>query len=717
MILELLEPEDARMETCEPVAGMAFPGERPPLMSLGGATSQATWQMESDTGLNFIIYPRVAYRIACLVYNGPSPLMYSTWRLAVEALVGSSALTFDTRITSDRYFVVPAFAAAQVLPTNPVLGRFQVLLIRAAMPERDGFSLTHWTNPAHRLQLLAPNGFAFPDGPCPDFWPISSLPPVPLTSCEATLPKPLAVEIQVDTGEFGFQPGESYAFQVSVANPPVNFWSAASAEELLLHAAGWSLILIEDEGMPVALMENIPSVQSSVTAALRPNDPASIYDSSFRLYKRQISILAMFAEDQRAGRTTRLQVDFMLQTPLRTGDSLVVTAPSVFSWIMPARLHEPHTTGNLQRFPTVEPEIDAAAPWILRVDIQGTARAEVSYAIAADVTNPSSLVFAAVEAAFNYWQLESLYRYLPFTSHESRRDVGVRRGYDIIGPLQYCAAVPSSRLRGVESLVSLSFQLAEPLGLQSWRQPDLPSIVRVMLPQGFEVSSAVSQSNSCFGVVETADPESPKLPYLQFPRGYSALPDLDSLLCMANVGGTQLNISFSDAANVAGLRLLPLVVYAFRLRVQSPRFDQIRGQYWSIETTSAQGLVRQSCSVEAWALSDLLVGVSLASGSQAGAAPALVTTVSLQIPAAGLDEFSIAPSIAFDLQAPVGFVFFRDCAAKWPLIQPTTAWQLTSCNGNGAVAKAEVLRLLAGYDMDIQVAVSKMRVVTRVIVY
>ena len=31
--------------------------------------------------------------------------------------------TFDTRIASYEYFVVPAFATAQVLPTHPVLGR------------------------------------------------------------------------------------------------------------------------------------------------------------------------------------------------------------------------------------------------------------------------------------------------------------------------------------------------------------------------------------------------------------------------------------------------------------------------------------------------------------------------------------------------------------------------------------------------------------------
>ncbi|CAE7328929.1 prs [Symbiodinium natans] len=700
VILELLEPEDARMETCEPVAGIAWLGESPPDMSVTGTASRASWHMEYGARRNFIIYPRVAYRTACWVYNGPSPLMYSTWRLAVEVLVENSALTFDAHASSYQYFVVPAFAAAQILPTHPVLGKFQVLLIRAALPERDGFSLTHWRTPAHRLQLLAPNGFAFPDGPCPDFWPMSSLPPVPRTSCTAAVPKPRAVDVQVDL-EAGFEPGQSFAFQISVENPPESFWSTASADELLLHASGWSLTLIEGNGMPVALMENIPSVRSSVTAALRPNDPASIYDSSFRLYKKQISILAIFAEDQRAGQTTRVQVDFMLQTPLRTGDSLVVTVPSLFSWVMPARLYDPLTTGSLQRFPTIEPEIDAAAAWILRVAIQGTARAEVSYAIAADVINPSSVEWTALDAAFNYWQLESLYRYLPFESFESRRDVGVRRGYDVIGALQYCAAAPSSRLRGFDSWVSLSFQLAEPLGVQSWRQPELPSSVRVLLPQGFSVFPA-EQGNNCSSVLKMADPESPKLPVLQFPRGYSPLPDLDSFVCVSNVERTDLTLAFSDVSDSAGQRLLPHVVYAFRLRVQSPRFDQIRGQYWSLETLTAQGQVRQSCSVDAWELSDLLAGVS--GSGLSGMAPTLETTFTLQMQGSALDAFS-ATQLSLELQAPVGFVFFRDCAAKWPAIQPETAWQLTGCIGDGATARVDVLRLAAGEDMEISATV------------
>ena len=44
--------------------------------------------------------------------------------------------------------------------------------------------------------ISSQRGFAFPDGPCPDFWPISDLPPLPLTSCAATAPKPLAVDVQ-----------------------------------------------------------------------------------------------------------------------------------------------------------------------------------------------------------------------------------------------------------------------------------------------------------------------------------------------------------------------------------------------------------------------------------------------------------------------------------------------------------------------------------------
>ncbi|CAE7816730.1 prs [Symbiodinium sp. CCMP2456] len=706
VIVELLEPAEARMETCEPIAGIASLGEKPPAMSLDGTTSRASWQMESDASQrNFVVYPRVAYRTACLVYNGPSPLMYSTWRLAVEVLVGSSALTFDTLTSSSKYFVVPAFASAQVLPTHPVLGRFQILLIRAAMPERDGFSLTHWTSSAHRLQLLAPSGFAFPDGPCPGFWPLSSLPPVPRTSCVAAAPKPLAVDVQMDSRDVGFQPGESYAFQVSVENPPESFWSTASAEELRLHAYGWSLTLIEDHGMPVALMENIPLVQSSVTAALRPGVPASIYDSSFRLYKTQISILAIFAEDQRAGQVSRVQVDFMLQTPLRTGDSLVVTAPSLFSWVMPAQLYEPLTTSILQRFPTIEPEIDGASPWILRVDIQGTARSELSYAIAADVMNPTSIVWKKVDATFNYWQLESLYRYLPFTSFESRRDVGVRRGYDVIGALQYCAAVPTSRLRGHESWVSLSLQLAEPLGVQSWREPELPSIVRVLLPQGFSVAASSGHENNCSSILETsADPGNPRLPALQFPREYSSLPDVDSLQCGTNVQRSELTLSFPDVSDVAGLRLLPHVVYAFRLRVQSPRFDQIRGQFWSVETVTAQGEVRQRCSVSAWEFSDPLQGVSTVTGLPM--APTLVATFKLQLQGSALLQFSTGISdISLELQAPSGFVFFPDCAAKWPPIQPETAWQLTGCTGSGAVARVDALQLALSEALEIGVTV------------
>ena len=50
--------------------------------------------------------------------------------------------------------------------------------------------------------------------------------------------------------------------------------------------ATWAvaLRLVDDDDLPVAQMEDVPSVLSSVTAALRPNEADEIYETGCEVY-------------------------------------------------------------------------------------------------------------------------------------------------------------------------------------------------------------------------------------------------------------------------------------------------------------------------------------------------------------------------------------------------------------------------------------------------
>ncbi|CAJ1426990.1 unnamed protein product [Effrenium voratum] len=622
VVLELVEPRSARIETCEPVPGFARLGSRGvPEMTMVSAAAAAVWRM--GNGLP-AMYPHVTYRASCLVYNGPQTAAFSSWRLSVEVEVGSETISFQRLLRADRYFVIPVLAGGQVLPGHPVLGRWQVIYVRIVTPARDGFSLLHWTQPSHTLQVSAPAAGFFVPGACPGFRPLrGSLPPLPLSSCQRV--GETMLEIRIDAQEPGFEPGQTYAFQSSVQNP-------STLGEAVDN--GWSFLLLDDQDLPIASMENVPSVLSAVTAALRPNDPAELHDTSFRLFKKQLSVLAITAEDPIAGRATKVQLEFVLTTPLRTGDALIVTAPSLFRWVQPAELHFPGTAAT---FPALEPDVNSAAPWMLVAGVLGDALAATAYVLGATVLNPGFESWDAVEAELNYWQLETIHRHTSFWSLESRRDTGMRKGYAVVGPLQHCVAVPSSQLLNVESWVSLTFQASEPVGVQSWRQPELPSTLRISLPNGF----LLPEGQGCSGLIDRADPQYPQLPLLKFPFAYLPLP-LEEATCSATLETLQIGLQ----------RLLPHYVYTFRLRVVSPRQDQMRGRIWALATLTVEGSVRESCTMEAWPSANSLEGLSLQPTLAMPTLPVSLVLQGLALPNVSLIEVQAA-----------GVRFFHNCAA------------------------------------------------------
>jgi len=624
VILKLLPPLGP-LETCEAeMLGEASMGQ-----------SEARW-----TG-DFVLYPHVSYGAKCLLYNGPTTAQFSSWQLMVEvpSTASTGTLYFESNVTSTKYLVIPVLAGGQILALHPFLGAWQVLMVRMVTPVRDGFSLLHWKNSAHQWHLWSPSGYSFGFegfGACSNFWPLSAsaLPPLPFTSC---LTMEGGIQVHIEPSEGGFQANEVYAFQVSVENPrtfPIE--------------NRWTMWLMEDT-MPLAQMEDVPSVLSSVTSALRPNDPQEIYDTSFRLYEKQIFIHSILAEDAMAGRNNKVQVEFTLSTPLRLGDVLVLTAPSAFAWVRPAVLYDATTaTAAVAAFPAGLPEVPTFAAWMLRVDVLGNAMADVMYILVAMVINPTVQDWKGIDEDLNYWQLESLYQHTSFTRGESRRDFGVKKGFDVVGGLKHCAAQPSNRLRGMESWVSLTFQVAVPVGLQSWRQEDAPAKLRISLPNGFLLPVDAS---TCSDVLQrSADPETPQLRTVQFPRVYGPLPLLEGLVCTL----TEKVLTVEFLPHVA---LLPSTVYAFRLRVISPTLDQVRGRFWSLQTVNFNDVEKESCTIDLWDSSGLLPDLPVPSVS---AMPTL--TVAYVLPLTRLPNASKVATLV--IQASEGFAFPRSCAKE-----------------------------------------------------
>eukprot|EP00434_Breviolum_minutum_P015522 symbB.v1.2.013671.t2/scaffold949.1/size149710/2 len=336
-----------------------------------------------------------------------------------------------------------------------------------------------------------------------------------------------------------------------------------------------------------------------------------------------------------------------------------------FAWVRPAVLYDATTaTAAVAAFPAGLPEVPTFAAWMLRVDVLGNAMADVMYILVAMVINPTVQDWKGIDEDLNYWQLESLYQHTSFTRGESRRDFGVKKGFDVVGGLKHCAAQPSNRLRGMESWVSLTFQVAVPVGLQSWRQEDAPAKLRISLPNGFLLPVDAS---TCSDVLQrSADPETPQLRTVQFPRVYGPLPSLEGLVCTL----TEKVLTVEFLPHIA---LLPSTVYAFRLRVISPTLDQVRGRFWSLQTLNFNDVEKESCTIDLWDSSGLLPDIPV---PEVSAMPTL--TVAYVLPLIRLPNASKVATLV--IQASEGFAFPRSCAKE----------EVVECIGDRSVARLTV---------------------------
>ncbi|CAE8669160.1 unnamed protein product [Polarella glacialis] len=724
VVIDLLEPTSARIETCEPVEGLPRLGEvAPEVTTPGGEFSRVRWLLEPPSGTgSFIAYPRTRYRLSCLIYNGPIPVSYSRWRLGVEVQVANETFSFASNLTSTNYLVSVPLAAAQIVPTLPLLGRWQTIFVRVVLPVRDGVSLIHWTSGAWRLLMTAPLGYELPEGSCPGFFPLteSALPPLPLSSCMGVDPKPHALEIVIDRREPGFEPGQTYAFRVTVKNPGVDHFAGKSDSGLTTEEKqgqitddnSWSLkVLGEPDGQVVTLLENVPAALTGTTAALRPEEASQLHDSSFRLCRQPLVVVGITADDPRLGAITIVVLEFQASTPLRNGDLLLVTAPSAFAWVEPVKLNTKlfsQASGlGTQPFPGREPQVLSGVPYMLRVTVNKGLQARRTYGLAVNITNPSAAQWGAIDAGMNYWLLETFFGFSSIMAAENRRDSGVRQGYSLLGSLHHCSFVPVSRLRGVETWITVTFQLSEPLAAHSFRQPSLPSQLHLQLPKGYYFPATVPAAlaalertfGNCSGLLEPdASQDSPQLRVAQFPHPYLPLPDISSFTCSLDGAADVARTLTVELATQYTIALMPHRLYAFRLRVVSALYDRIRDTRWVLQSRNRDGETREICYAEGWPGADALpLATSRLPDITQAVLPTGVATLSFAFAAGSLallpelNATSGAVLVQMQVQAPSGYAFLRDCTASWEPPAPYSAWELLSCEGHMAVASLSLL--------------------------
>lgn len=708
--IELWEPSLARVEMCEEVAGSPRLVAQPPTVT-DEPVSKIRWALQPPAAgagaENYVAYPHLPYRAVCWIYNGPRSAPYSQWRLQVtsENAAGERFVSSRT-FTSHTYFVATMLAGAQVMPTMPVLGRWQAIFVRADTPVDDGITLRHWTSASHHLRLSAPTGFGLPQGPCLGFKPLTSsaMPPAPLSRCSTTVGAQ-ALDVTIDVREPGFEPGRAYAFRVVVMNP--RHWeevqSRAVARVPVPRANQWTLSLLQDDGLPLAMLEDVPLAYSIETAALRPEDKPGAHDTSFRIFQRPIVVHSMAAEEPYLGQSTRVTFSFSLATPLRSSDQLQITAPSSFAWVQQRRLeHNPETLGSMRPFPGREPRVMEVA-WIIQIGVNGGADASVPYGVVLNVTN--AVAWSALDQDLNFWLLETFYDFGGILDKRGRRDAAVQQGYPLRGMLLHCAVVPTSRLKGEEAWFSLTFQLNEPLFYHSWTQLDGPSELHLRVPKGFHFAAMPIDGNCSVMVHAEAFLDSPPLPEAQFPHKYVPLADLGGFRC--RLDSERLDLARTlilEAVQEANFGLLPHLLYAFRVRAVTPAYDRIFDVRWSLSTVDFHGRVHEHCSVDslpglepalaALEWSPVQEGTGTADAGASSPLPNQRFAVRLAISEASP---LVAPpgSKQIAVRAPPGFVFLRDCVASVRPPLEEEAWTLLSCSGRGAEA---ILHVSMGSD-------------------
>ncbi|CAE8735337.1 unnamed protein product, partial [Polarella glacialis] len=198
---------------------------------------------------------------------------------------------------------------------------------------------------------------------------------------------------------------------------------------------------------------------------------------------------------------------------------------------------------------------------------------------------------------------------------ENRRDSGVRQGYSLLGSLHHCSFVPVSRLRGVETWITVTFQLSEPLAAHSFRQPSLPSQLHLQLPKGYYFPATVPAAlaalertfGNCSGLLEPdASQDSPQLRVAQFPHPYLPLPDISSFTCSLDGAADVARTLTVELATQYTIALMPHRLYAFRLRVVSALYDRIRDTRWVLQSRNRDGETREICYAEGWPGADAL---------------------------------------------------------------------------------------------------------------
>lgn len=715
--LELLEPSSARVERCEASEGTPRLSALPPVVT-SMPWSIVRWRLSPRAAgpgpASFVVYPHMRYRTTCLIYNGMRAAPTSIWRLTMTtepATFADSPLVLTRTFTLSDYVVVARMSGAQILPTLPLLGRMQAVFIRFTLPEDDGITLSHWVDAARHVRVQAPAGFEAYRGPCIGYRPFTSsaMPPLPLSRCamEPTADGGLALDVTISLLESGFLPGHTYAFRAIVGNP--SRWEAVESRvvgrEEFSSGNRWSVVLLQD-GLPLVALDDVAQFFSADTAALQPELTPESHNTCFRIFRRSLAILDIAAVDPYLGRTTRVLIKFELATPLTGADIVRITAPSAFVFQrFPSGGQVSEFLSNSTPFPTREPEVFQRTPWIIQMIVIPSAEAFVSYGVVLDVTNPSASAWSPLEEEFNMWSIETYYGSSGLLDKRSRRDVGVRKGYTLKGALQSCAVERARRALDAITWVSVAFRLREPIFSRSWMQPRSPRALRVRIPNGYRFAVLPANGTGCTGLVHSeAFPDSPALPLAQFPHGYSPLESLAGFNCLLDSENIlEARVLTLQAEESQEFGLLPSLLYAFRVRVRNPVFDQIQDIKWSLETVDAYGTSYEACEVLSVPSLDVVDG-DIYGSVGASFLPTQKTTPTL-IQYYESMQADVDGNFTVEVSASPGFVFPRHCIGSVSEMgkELVGGWQLLSCVGSRASATLK-------YSLDPSQGVPQLRI-------
>lgn len=695
VLIDLLDPPLARIETCQAIERLPRLSAQRPVVT-DNPNARVRWILQpfdAEAGTaNFVAHPGINYQVVCLVYNGPEPRPASRWALTlVTTNPRGKTFRFSREFISREYFVAAVFAGAQVTPTMPVLGRWQTIFVKVALPIRDGSALLHWTAPARRLALVAPPGFNVPHGACRGFRPLtnSDLPPRPLSQCWTGAEDSQVLSISISSAVDGFTAGRTYAFRVTVQNPATmkDVQSRMRGTTTIDGGNAWVLQLHQElPSGPVVVLADVPPNFRFQSSSLKPEEVPSGELTSFRIYQRQINVRRVQAKDPYLGKTTQVFIDFVLQTPLRRVDILQVTAPSVFEFARVQNLRHSSGFGNARKFPGAETDVAGS---VIRIMVASDVSPSTLYGLVLDVRLPA--FWSSLDVDMNFWILETFFSTMGILDKRSRRDAGSIQGFPVRGSLLSCAAEPESTLREASAFVTLTFRLNVAVVEREFGQPPAPSQLRIRLPAGFQFAAKPTNGN-CSGVVRAdAYPDAPALRRVQFPHAYTSLPPLQNFHCKVDHETLQLaRVLTMEIVRDSGAVLLTEFLFAFRVRIINPAFDRIWDTRWTIKTTDATNLVFEQCLLDSRAAAKPLHVYVAPLPKVAKALAGWRSAAVVQIPADS-PLLSTKGDISLAIHAPSGFAFLRDCFASIdPPKRPPDTWTLLACSGRGARAELKL---------------------------